>query len=41
MAIKLNVGRQEVVSAKVSFEKADLVSGTAVPAVQLPANARS
>jgi len=40
MAITLNTGRQEVISAKVSFKLADLTSGTAVPAIQLPANAR-
>jgi hypothetical protein len=40
MAIKLNAGRQEVISAKVTFALADLTSGAAVPAVQLPANAR-
>lgn len=40
MAITLNPGRQDRVTATVSFALADLTSGTAVPAVQLPANAR-
>ena len=40
MAITLKSSRQEVISAKVDFALADLTSGTAVPAIQLPANAR-
>lgn len=40
MAITLKPSRQEVISAKVGFTYADLTSGTAVPAIQLPANAR-
>lgn len=40
MAITLKPSRQEVISAKVSFVVGDLTNGTAVPAIQLPANAR-
>jgi len=40
MAITLKPSRQEVISAKVSFVVADLINGTAVPAIQLPANTR-
>lgn len=40
MAITKNAGRQEVISALVDYTFADLTSGTAVSAVQLPANAR-
>lgn len=40
MAITKNPGRQEVISARVNFALADLTSGTAVPAIDLPANAR-
>jgi hypothetical protein len=40
MAITLKPSRQEVISAKVTFVVADLINGTAVPAIQLPANAR-
>lgn len=40
MAITLNTGRQETVSARVSFSYTNLTSGVAVNAIQLPANAR-
>ena len=40
MPITLIPARQEVISAKVGFTLANLTSGTAVPAIQLPANAR-
>ena len=40
MAIKLKPSRQDPIIATVPFVLADLTSGTAVPAVQLPANAR-
>ncbi|UOF79362.1 hypothetical protein [Caudoviricetes sp.] len=40
MAITKQAGRQEVISAKVGYTFSDLVSGTAVSAINLPANAR-
>ena len=40
MAITKTSGRQEVIEAKADFVLADLVSGTAVAAIDLPANAR-
>lgn len=40
MAISFLSGRQEVISARASFALADLTSGTAVPAIKLPVNAR-
>lgn len=40
MAITKKPGRQEKVVAIVDYALADLVNGTAVPAVNLPANAR-
>lgn len=40
MAITKNVGRQEVITAMASFALADLTSGSAVAAIDLPANAR-
>lgn len=40
MAITRNPGRQEKIVATVAYGFADLVSGTAVAAVNLPANAR-
>lgn len=40
MAITKVSGRQEVVAAIVDYALADLTSGTAVAAVELPANAR-
>lgn len=40
MAITKKPGRQEKIVASVDYALADLVSGTAVPAIDLPANAR-
>ena len=40
MAITKNAGRQEVIVAMASYALADLTSGTAVAAIDLPANAR-
>lgn len=40
MAITKNSGRQEVIVAMASYALADLTSGTAVAAINLPANAR-
>lgn len=40
MAITKRSARQSPISARVDFALADLTSGTAVPAVDLPANAR-
>lgn len=40
MAITKNTGRQEAVVATVDYKLADLVNGTAVSAILLPANAR-
>ena len=40
MAITKNAGRQELVVASVDYTFADLVSGVAVPAINLPDNAK-
>lgn len=39
MAITLKPARQQVIHASVDFTYADIVSGTAAPAIQLPPNA--